>query len=211
MTLRSWLRRLTWLWRRTRIFASQDNWDSANSRSRCRKFMRPTENSNEATVCYKHCPDNCVGIDIPVTKISWLKHRTSWQPTPEPLPPLEWANSNEAASPKGSLAQTPQRRTPHQHVNFGQMLFDLQINWQTCWSIDKFSEYDQQCSNDPLALVSSSRPIKMSPRFVVGWENVPCVAEVVNRSLKADCTEVLKLSLHGALLYYIITPFHNYI
>ena len=29
----------------------------------------------------------------------------------------------------------------------------------------------------------------MSPRFVFGWENVPCVAEVVNRSLKADCTD----------------------
>ena len=29
----------------------------------------------------------------------------------------------------------------------------------------------------------------MSPRFVVGRENVPCVAEVVNRSLKADCTD----------------------
>ena len=29
----------------------------------------------------------------------------------------------------------------------------------------------------------------MSPRFVLGRENVPCVAEVVNRSLKADCTE----------------------
>ena len=29
----------------------------------------------------------------------------------------------------------------------------------------------------------------MSPRFVLGRENVPCVAEVVNRSLKADCTD----------------------
>ena len=29
----------------------------------------------------------------------------------------------------------------------------------------------------------------MSPRFVLGWENVPCVAEVVNRPLKADCTD----------------------
>ena len=44
-------------------------------------------------------------------------------------------------------------------------------------------------SNDSLALVFSSRPIKMSPRFVLGRENVPCVAEVVNRSLKADCTD----------------------
>ena len=32
-------------------------------------------------------------------------------------------------------------------------------------------------------------PIKMSPRFVLGRENVPCVAEVVNRSLKADYTD----------------------
>ena len=30
----------------------------------------------------------------------------------------------------------------------------------------------------------------MSPRFVLGRENVPCVAEVVNRSFKADCTDV---------------------
>ena len=29
----------------------------------------------------------------------------------------------------------------------------------------------------------------MSPRFILGQENVPCVAEVVNRSLKADCTD----------------------
>ena len=29
----------------------------------------------------------------------------------------------------------------------------------------------------------------MSPCFVLGRENVPCVAEVVNRSLKADCTD----------------------
>ena len=31
--------------------------------------------------------------------------------------------------------------------------------------------------------------IEMSPRFLLGRENVPCVAEVVNRSLKADCTD----------------------
>ena len=30
----------------------------------------------------------------------------------------------------------------------------------------------------------------MSPRFILGRENVPCVAEVVNRSLKADCTDL---------------------
>ena len=35
----------------------------------------------------------------------------------------------------------------------------------------------------------SSKPIEMSPRFVLGRENVPCVAEVVNRSPKADCTD----------------------
>ena len=29
----------------------------------------------------------------------------------------------------------------------------------------------------------------MSPRFVLGRENVPCAAEVVNRSFKADCTD----------------------
>ena len=34
----------------------------------------------------------------------------------------------------------------------------------------------------------------MSPRFVLGRENVPCVAEVVNRSLKADCTDFRQLT-----------------
>ena len=29
----------------------------------------------------------------------------------------------------------------------------------------------------------------MGPRFVLGRENVSCVAEVVNRSLKVDCTD----------------------
>ena len=29
----------------------------------------------------------------------------------------------------------------------------------------------------------------MSPRFVLGREKVPCIAEVVDRSLKADCTD----------------------
>ena len=32
----------------------------------------------------------------------------------------------------------------------------------------------------------------MSPRFVLGRENVSCVAEVVNRSLEADCTDFTK-------------------
>ena len=73
---------------------------------------------------------------------------------------------------------------------------DYEINWQTCWSIDRFSEYDQQCSNGSLALVFSSRPIKMSPCFVLGRENVPCVAEVVNRSLKADCTDFTLIHSH---------------
>ena len=41
----------------------------------------------------------------------------------------------------------------------------------------------------PLALVFSSRPFKTSPRFILERENVLCVAEVVNRSLKADCTD----------------------
>ena len=31
--------------------------------------------------------------------------------------------------------------------------------------------------------------MKMSPHFVLGRENVPCTTEVVNRSLKADCTD----------------------
>ena len=37
----------------------------------------------------------------------------------------------------------------------------------------------------------------MSPRFLLGRENVPCVAEVVNRSLKADCTDFTISSLEG--------------
>ena len=88
--------------------------------------MRPTEDSNEATVCYKHCPDSYVGVDIPVTKLSQSKRRTSWQLMPEPLPHLNELNQTRLLLPKGSQAQTPRRRTPHQHVNFGQMLFDLQ-------------------------------------------------------------------------------------
>ena len=67
--------------------------------------------------------------------------------------------------------------------------------------VDRFSEYDQQCSNDSLALVFSSRPIEMSPRFVLGRENVPCVAEVVNRSLKADCTDFTSLSYNYTMRF----------
>ena len=33
----------------------------------------------------------------------------------------------------------------------------------------------------------------MSPHFIHGRENVPCIAEVVNRSLKADCTDFRQL------------------
>ena len=40
----------------------------------------------------------------------------------------------------------------------------------------------------------------MSSRFVLGRENVPCVAEVVNRSLKADCTDFTN-TFQRAILY----------
>ena len=60
------------------------------------------------------------------------------------------------------------------------MLIDWQIQW--IWSA-RFKRL--------LALVFSSKPIKMSPCFVLGRENVPCVAEVVNRLLKADCTDFI--------------------
>ena len=42
----------------------------------------------------------------------------------------------------------------------------------------------------------------MSPRFILGRENVPCVAEVVNRSLKADCTDYNKKIDAPVLLSY---------
>ena len=35
----------------------------------------------------------------------------------------------------------------------------------------------------------------MSPRFVLGRENVPCVTKVVNRSLKVVCTDFSKLAV----------------
>ena len=41
--------------------------------------------------------------------------------------------------------------------------------------------------------------IEMSPRFILGRENVPCVAEVVNRSLKADCTDYTIKTFKGGL------------
>ena len=46
----------------------------------------------------------------------------------------------------------------------------------------------------------------MSPRFVLGRENVPCVAEVVNRSLNADCTNFTSLCLHESL-FSLLTDF----
>ena len=61
-------------------------------------------------------------------------------------------------------------------------------------------------SNGSLALVFSSRPIKMSPRFVLGRENVPCVAEVVNRSLKADCTDFTVKSVQSTLSHLWSPP-----
>ena len=70
--------------------------------------------------------------------------------------------------------------------------------------MDRFSEYDQQCSNDSLAMVFSSRPIKMSPRFILGRENVPCVAEVVDRSLKADCIDfTFQVSTIASFVIYL--------
>ena len=66
---------------------------------------------------------------------------------------------------------------------------NLVIMRQTDRHVDRLTDSEDMISNNSLALVFSSRPIKVSPRFVLGRENVPCVAEVVNRSLKADCTD----------------------
>ena len=63
-------------------------------------------------------------------------------------------------------------------------------------------------SNDSLALVFSSRPIKMSPRFVLGRENVPCVAEVVDRSLKADCTDYTLREVQPLRLLLNLLSYH---
>ena len=41
----------------------------------------------------------------------------------------------------------------------------------------------------------------MSPRFVLVRENVPCVAEVVNRSIKADCTDFTKFIVFPVLKF----------
>ena len=46
----------------------------------------------------------------------------------------------------------------------------------------------------------------MSPRFVLGREKVPCVAEVVNRSLKADCTDFTVKFLVGSSEIACISP-----
>ena len=51
--------------------------------------------------------------------------------------------------------------------------------------------------------------IEMSPRFLLGRENVPCVAEVVNRSLKADCTDFTAEFVPNALkqLFFVLIVF----
>ena len=52
----------------------------------------------------------------------------------------------------------------------------------------------------------------MSPRFVLGRENVPCVAEVVNRSLKADCTDfTLKHLIFKAVTVNEIPAKHEWV
>ena len=43
----------------------------------------------------------------------------------------------------------------------------------------------------------------MSSRFVLGRENVPCIAEVVNRSLKADCTDFTSGFVHLFLMFIV--------
>ena len=48
----------------------------------------------------------------------------------------------------------------------------------------------------------------MSPRFVLGRENVPCVAEVVNRSLKADCTDFKSFVEGSDIISHFITFRH---
>ena len=54
--------------------------------------------------------------------------------------------------------------------------------------------------------------IKMSPRFALGRENVPCVAEVVSMSLKADFTDfyftiIIAQSKHKVFLVLLV-KFH---
>ena len=50
----------------------------------------------------------------------------------------------------------------------------------------------------------------MSPRFVLGRENVPCVAEVVNRSLKADCTDFISQTSAVPAILSIIYSLNKY-
>ena len=45
------------------------------------------------------------------------------------------------------------------------------------------------------------------PRFVLGRKNVPCVAEVVSRSLKADCTDFTMARTKGLSLICEIPNF----
>ena len=49
----------------------------------------------------------------------------------------------------------------------------------------------------------------MSPRFVLGRENVPFIAEVVNRSLKADCTEKTDYSEENSIYHAFAALFNE--
>ena len=49
----------------------------------------------------------------------------------------------------------------------------------------------------------------MSPGFLLGQENVPCVPEVVNRSLKADCTDFTVQSILIILQMNFLSSRHN--
>ena len=53
----------------------------------------------------------------------------------------------------------------------------------------------------------------MSPHFILGLENVPCVAEVVNRLLKADCTDYNQSSeekVYGLSLHSVHSVYHGH-
>ena len=52
--------------------------------------------------------------------------------------------------------------------------------------------------------------IEMSPRFALGRENVPCVAEVVNRLLKADCTDFTDFTEERISVVETILPEFRY-
>ena len=50
----------------------------------------------------------------------------------------------------------------------------------------------------------------MSLRFVLGQENVPYIAEVVTRSLKADCTDFKSIiSIYVLIMYVHFIHFVN--